>query len=192
VSAFVVGSANMIAATGVPREICIIIMGVFVASFAGTTLDTATRIQRYVITELASDLKIRGLQNRYTATAVAVVSAALLAFYNGASGQGALLLWPLFGTINQLLAGLSLIIVTYYLRRVGAHYIVTLVPAVLVLGFTSWAMVLTLGDLYTSGNAPSLIIGAIAAVLELWMIVEGFTLIARYQKPVAGEASADD
>ena len=51
ISAFVIGAANMIAMTGVPHNIAVVIMGVFVASFAGTTLDTATRIQRYVIGE---------------------------------------------------------------------------------------------------------------------------------------------
>ena len=36
----------MIAALGIPTSLCVAVMGVFVASFAGTTLDTATRIQR--------------------------------------------------------------------------------------------------------------------------------------------------
>jgi len=55
-------------------------MGVFIASFAGTTLDTATRIQRYVISELFGGLKLNFLTDRYAATFVATGSAALLAF----------------------------------------------------------------------------------------------------------------
>jgi carbon starvation protein len=51
----VVGAANMVATFVIPKAIAIVIMGVFVASFAGTTLDTATRIQRYVIQELSGD-----------------------------------------------------------------------------------------------------------------------------------------
>ncbi|MFC1526933.1 carbon starvation protein A, partial [Candidatus Latescibacterota bacterium] len=51
VAAFVEGGANMIAGAGLPKHIGVVLMGVFVASFAGTTLDTATRIQRYVISE---------------------------------------------------------------------------------------------------------------------------------------------
>ena len=97
ITAFVFGSANMIAATGISHELAIVIMGVFVASFAGTTLDTATRIQRYVISEIASDTKVDILCNRYTATAVVIISAALLAFASGADGMGALTLWPMFG-----------------------------------------------------------------------------------------------
>ena len=61
INAFVWGSANMIETLGIPVGITITIMGVFVASFAGTTLDTATRIQRYVISEICSDLKIKSL-----------------------------------------------------------------------------------------------------------------------------------
>ncbi|MDP6602110.1 MAG: carbon starvation CstA family protein, partial [Phycisphaerales bacterium] len=54
VSAFVDGSANFVSSLGVPASISIALMGVFVASFAATTLDTACRLQRYVIQELAA------------------------------------------------------------------------------------------------------------------------------------------
>ena len=50
---FVLGAANMIEAIGVPLHLGITLMGVFVASFAATTLDSATRLQRYIIAELA-------------------------------------------------------------------------------------------------------------------------------------------
>ncbi len=188
VAAFVVGSANMIAVLGIPREIAIIVMGVFVASFAGTTLDTATRIQRYVISELASDLHVKQLGNRHVATTLAVVTAAALAFFNGASGKGALVLWPLFGAINQLLAGLSLMIITYYLRQKGRNYFVTLIPALLVLAFTSWALVVTLADLFRAGNLPSLTIGVVAFLLEVWLVFEGLALIVKPKEPEAEPA----
>jgi carbon starvation protein len=55
-SAFVQGSANMIDSIGIPPGISIVVMGVFVASFAGTTLDTGTRVQRYVLTELFGEM----------------------------------------------------------------------------------------------------------------------------------------
>ena len=53
IAAFVTGAANFLTSLGIPQQIAIVIMGVFVASFAGTTLDTATRIQRYIISELS-------------------------------------------------------------------------------------------------------------------------------------------
>ena len=177
VRAFVEGSANMIGSLGVPKGIALVIMGVFVASFAGTTLDTATRIQRYVISELGADLRISFLSNRYIATAIAVITAAGLAFWNGASGQGALTLWPLFGTVNQLLAGLALLIISYYLRLRGRNFLITLIPAFLVIVFTSWALVLNLIDFATKKNTPCLLIGGLALLLEIWMIVEGLTFV---------------
>jgi carbon starvation protein len=188
VAAFVVGSANMIAVVGVPKELAVVVMGVFVASFAGTTLDTATRLQRYIISELAVDLRVEPLTRRHPATLFAVVTAAALAFYNGAGGKGALLLWPLFGSMNQLLAGLALIVISYWLKQQSRNYTVTLVPSLIIMVFTSWALAHTLGSLYDSGNVPSLIIGSIALVLQIWLTIEGLSLMVR-DRP-ADEAAA--
>lgn len=179
VSAFVIGSANMISSVGLPKEVAVVLMGVFVASFAGTTLDTSTRLQRYVISELATDLKWTPFTRRHPATMLAVVTAVALAFYNGAGGKGALLLWPLFGSMNQLLAGLALIVVSYWLKSMGRNYMVTLLPSLIILVFTSWALVITLGSLYDSGNVPSLIIGSIALVLQVWLTIEGLSMMLR-------------
>ena len=57
--------------------------------------------------------KIKPLTGKYSATFIVVLTAFILAFCNG-SGKGALLLWPLFGTVNQLLAGLALLVITIY------------------------------------------------------------------------------
>lgn len=54
VSAFVDGAGNFLTAMNVPRGVAVALLGVLVASFAGTTLDTACRLQRYVIQELAA------------------------------------------------------------------------------------------------------------------------------------------
>lgn len=56
VGAFVEGSANFLKALGLAPGFAVALMGVFVASFAATTLDTACRLQRYVVQELAATL----------------------------------------------------------------------------------------------------------------------------------------
>jgi carbon starvation protein len=94
-------------------------MGVFVASFAGTTLDTATRIQRYVVAEMFHRVENSGPDQPLCGHTVAVGTALLLAFATGAGGTGALKLWPLFGATNQTLAALALIIITVYLKSKG-------------------------------------------------------------------------
>ncbi len=90
-AAFVTGSANMIKSFGIPAKITITIMGVFIVSFAATTLDSATRIQRYVVTEMAGAWNIKPLKKKHPATLFAVITAFILAFSNG-SGKGAMVL----------------------------------------------------------------------------------------------------
>jgi carbon starvation protein len=176
-TAVVVGAANMMGTLGVPEAVGLTLMGVFVASFAGTTLDTSVRIQRYVISELAVDLKVPQLANRWAATTIAVVTAAILAFATGANGKGAMVLWPLFGTANQLLAALALLVVTLYLKRKGGlKFLVTAVPCVIMLVITCWAMVEN--ELYfiaIENPVRRILLVSICAgifVLAFWMAVE--------------------
>src|SRR5690606_19670206 len=131
------------------------LMGVLVASFAGTTLDTATRLQRSVVQELAAALAPRisptalaaegydtqfdrgvvrrsisanplvWLTNKHGATLFAVGTAFVLALFPkpgdpwtlATIGKGGLILWPLFGATNQLLAGLAFLVVALWLWR---------------------------------------------------------------------------
>lgn len=172
VAAFVDGSSNMLTSLGIPLRYGQAIIGVLIASFAGTTLDTATRIQRYVVGELARDHGIAPLKNRYAATAVVVLAAALLAFSEG-SGKGALLLWPLFGTSNQLLAGLVLLVVTVYvIKQRGTLVWPVAVPMVFMVITSSWAMGVGLAHFYTTGSTLRFAIGAALMLLEVWMIIE--------------------
>jgi carbon starvation protein len=184
IKAFVDGAANMIAMTGVPRGIAAVIMGVFVASFAGTTLDTATRIQRYIVTELFTTVRLRVFQNRYVATGFAVATAALLAFASGADGKGALSLWPLFGAVNQTLAALALIIVTLYLKeRGGWSWIYAGIPAVFMSVITIWAAVLNQLQFGTEQNILLQIINAVIILIVLWVTAEGLIQFFRGNTP---------
>ena len=174
VGAFVNGSANMIASTGLPNGVAVVIMGVFVASFAGTTLDTATRIQRYIVTELFSSFKMDFLTGKYTATFVAVFTALLLAFASGASGKGALILWPLFGAVNQTLAGLALIIITVYLKtQGGVKWLISGIPAALMMFMTIWALFLNQTKFMAGDNLLLQVVNGLILFIALWIVVEG-------------------
>ncbi len=178
IAAFVQGSANMIESIGIPANITVTIMGVFVVSFAATTLDTATRLQRYIVAELATAWGVPSLARRHPATIIAVVSAFILAFYNG-SGKGALTLWPLFGSVNQLLAGLALLVVTVYLAYRKAPLVYTMIPMIFMLFMTGWAMVLNLNKFYSSANWLLFCIGLAVFVLEIWMIIESAIILRK-------------
>jgi carbon starvation protein len=97
--------------------------------FILTTLDTATRLGRYLLAELT------GWDNRYVPTLVIVLAAGGLAL----SGQWRVL-WPAFGASNQLVAALALLVVSCWLVDKGSSRRVTLVPALLMLGTTIAAL----------------------------------------------------
>jgi carbon starvation protein len=191
ISAFVIGAANMISTLGIPHGVAVVIMGVFVASFAGTTLDTATRIQRYVISELGSDLKIKHVANRHVATSAAVISAALLAFASGADGKGALTLWPLFGAVNQTLAALALILATLYLRKKnGLKWLITGIPAVFMSVMTLWASLMNQVEFGADNNILLQVINAAIILIVTWIIIEGLVKFFTQEKTMLTQAGA--
>ena len=180
----VIGAANMMGKIGIPEAVGITLMGVFIASFAGTTLDTSTRIQRYVISELATDLRIPFLANRWVATSFAVLTAAGLAFATGADGKGAMMLWPLFGSANQLLAALALLLITLYLKRKGGlKFLVTGVPCLIMLVITNWAMVKNEINFINKSNWLLVIIGGGIFALSFWMTIEALTAFFNSPRP---------
>lgn len=133
-------------ATGIwiPADIARTIVSIIVVSFVATTLDTSVRLMRYIIAEIGSEYNVQALTKTHVATTVAVVSSvALVLLPKGPNGfgSGGYLLWPLFGTSNQLLAGVSLLLVSIWLKRQGRNYLVTFIPMVFVFFMTLWAMI---------------------------------------------------
>jgi carbon starvation protein len=124
--------------------------------FILTTLDTATRLGRYLLAELT------GWQSRYLPTIIIVVAAGALAL----SGQWRVL-WPAFGASNQLVAALALLVVSCWLVDRGSARRVTLVPALLMLVTTIAALVWQLrGALAGVGReGPDWFLAALCAVL---------------------------
>ena len=179
VSAFVDGGGNFLASLGIPLKMGIAIMAVLVASFAATTLDTATRLQRYVIHELALTANIKPLQNRYIATAFALVFAAAVALLQGPNGPGSggLTLWPLFGATNQLLAGLAFMVIVFYLVRRNKPIWFAFLPMIVMLIMPAWAMLHQMFDPETgwlfTGKYLLFGFGVVVEALQIWMVAEG-------------------
>jgi len=181
ISAFVDGSANMIMALGISKTFTLAIMAVFVASFAGTTLDTATRIQRYVIGELGNTFNLNWLANKWVATGIAVGTALILAFATGAGGKGALKLWPLFGAVNQTLAALALIIITLYLKEKGGlKWLVAGLPAAFMAVMTIWAVIMNQFKFGAAHNLLLQTINLIILIIAVLIVIEG---VVKFFKP---------
>ncbi len=290
VGAFVDGSANFLKAIGIPAGVAIALMGVLVASFAGTTLDTACRLQRYVVQELAvTFLPKRGprdciecgydltanvsgkclecgweidwkavtdghaaglprpsvaalwnpivwLRNKHGATIFAVVIATVFAaipanapptgfldairdgvpvlpsgkiavgsigsdteqvtglrggwtWLANFGGKGGLILWPMFGATNQLLGGLSFLVIAFYLWRRSKPIFFLVLPLLFMLVMPAWAMLMLLPGWINPKpladgtvppvNWPLVFIAIMMMVLEAWMIVEAILLWPR-------------
>lgn len=220
VAAFVDGSSNFLKALGLPAASATALMGVFVASFAATTLDSACRLQRYVVQELASTfgtareglfMPLAWMRGKHGATTVAVVSAAFIAaipppgqaWALANAGQGGLILWPLFGATNQLLGGLSFLVIAFYLWRRGTPVWFIIVPMIFMLIMPMWAMLwqVFIGGTgnpswLSQGNWLLVSIAMITVLLEVWMIIEAIKVFPRAKgiieqnaiQPVVGSA----
>ncbi|MBM7456397.1 carbon starvation protein [Oceanisphaera litoralis] len=153
VAAFVQGGANILSnGLGFEVELSQTILTVMAVLFAGTTMDTGLRLQRYIFQEWGVIYKINWMQKAAPATLLAVASCLLLAFGSGGDGSGGLLIWPLFGTTNQLLAGLTLLVITVMLARLGRPMLVTLLPLLFLLVMTVLALLLQLKSFYDQAN----------------------------------------
>lgn len=178
---FIEGAANMITALGLPRTVAVTIMGVFIVSFAATTLDTATRIQRYVVAELAEHHGLPRLGKRYPATFLAVATAMGLAFYSG-DGKGAMTLWPIFGAVNQLLAALSLLAISAYLLHQRRPAWVAIMPMGFMTAITIWAMAANIDTMWTDGHRFLPLLSGVILLLQFWMLFESWRVL-RNGKP---------
>ncbi len=153
-SAFVNGGANILASgTGMDVGVAATLLTVMAALFAGTTMDTGLRLQRYIFQEWGEIYQQKWLTRPLPATLLAVASCLLLAFgAGGADGSGGLLIWPLFGTTNQLLAGLTLLVITIMLVKRGRPAIYTLAPLIFLLVMTLYALLIQLKSFYDQSD----------------------------------------
>jgi carbon starvation protein len=195
VGAFVNGGANFLTSIGIPLKFGISVIAVLVACFAATTLDSATRLQRYVVQELAGTLKIKPLENKYVATAFAVILAGFVAAMPAAEGKpagtGGLILWPLFGATNQLLAGLAFMVTMFYLWRRNKPVWFVAIPMTIMLIMPAWAMLWQLfnsesGWYGKEGSLHLFVTGLLILGIQFWMIVEALLVLPRV-KGVAEE-----
>ncbi|WP_096438998.1 carbon starvation CstA family protein [Alteribacter populi] len=177
---FIEGAGQLATGLLIPADIASTIIAVIIVSFAATSLDSAVRLMRYIISELGNEYKVKSLTKTHVATSIAVVSsAALVLIPEGPQGfgSGGYLLWPLFGTANQLLAGITLLLITLWLKRLGRNYFVTLVPMVFVLVMTLYAMlrqVVFEWSGYGGGelNVLLFLLGSIILAFAFWILLE--------------------
>lgn len=181
---FIQGGAQMITnGWGLPVGISTTLLATMVALFAGTTMDSGVRLQRYIIQEWGDIYNIALFKKGVFATLLAVTCCLLLAFgAGGASGAGGLSIWPLFGSTNQILAGMTLLVLSVMLIKMGRPARYTIIPMVFVLITSCWAAILKLMEFWVAGNWLLVTIDIIVLVTSFMVILEAVSVIAKFRK----------
>ncbi len=184
---FVHGAGSIVAFSGIPVELAKVFVATVAVGFALTTLDSGTRLIRYNVQELGSAWRLPLLQRPLVATAIAVGligGFALMRSPDPVTGQlkplGSIL-WQLFGTSNQLLAGLSLLVVSLYLRALGRATLYTAVPMVFMLIVTISALAWSMWSFWNQSNWLLLGIAGVILLLALWLVKEALSVQRGYQ-----------
>ena len=175
---FINGSSALLEKIGFSVNVAQTLIVVLVVSFAATTLDSATRIQRYIITEFGEAINFNFIQNKFIATLVSIIPAYFIASNDNLRND----LWTTFGASNQMLASLTLMVLSIYLFKKKKNILPFAIPMLLVMLITFSALIIKLSS---SPNTFILIINSVLIFLFLWMIIEGIihcTKIAIKQK----------
>jgi carbon starvation protein len=142
--------------------------GAFVAvialnAFILTTLDTAARITRYLLQEI-----FKGM-NRYVATVIVVAVSGYVAL--SGSWQK---IWPIFGSANQLIAALTLLVLSSWCLIQKKHLRFTLAPAIFMLVTTVSALIAQLGSFLRNGDYFLLSVDIVLLALAAAMVMDIF------------------
>ena len=184
VDAFIKGGGDLMnEGLGIPTSLSATILATMAVLFAATTMDSGIRLQRLVVAEIAelAGVKLSSL----VATLIAVGCALGLTFSTGVDGSGGMLIWPLFGTTNQLMAGLTLSIVVIILTQLRRPTWPVLIPLVFVTLMSLWAAVLQLRTLWTAQNWLLLIIDIVIICCAIWVTVEAIAAIGKARRAPA-------
>ena len=163
-----------------PEDAARTLIAVVVVSFALTTLDSATRLLRFNVEEIGQTLGLR--PNRYVASTIAAGSIAFFAFYKVDGKAAGLALWQLFGSTNQLLAGLALLLVSLYLIQRKRRSLPYLLPMLFMMVSTLTAMFIKLGDFWANGPRLLLVVGSAITLTGLWLVVEAILALRRFRR----------
>ena len=183
IAAFVQGAGSFLGHLGIPAVVATTFISMMVVAFAATTLDTSMRLQRFILGEIGRQYRVPALTNINFATLIVFLSCAALAFFAdpGNPGAGGMVLWPLFGTTNQLTAGLSLLVLSLILWFLKRGFLLTLIPFFFVAAMTTWSMIINVGNFISDANWLLTVVGGLILVLNVWLILEGL-LAVRHRK----------
>ena len=186
VAAFSSGVANFIhniPFLGIKTEHAANFAALAVSAFALTSLDTATRLGRYSFQEFfeVEEKKEQSIlvKNRFVATSITVVIAGALTF----SGQS-MVIWPLFGSANQMLAAIALLAITVWISNLKLNYLFTLIPMIFMFLVTLTALATLIYSNTMQSNFSLTIIAIVLFVLAIILGYQAYKVLRNKEKVV--------
>ena len=174
VNVFSSGVGTFMSKFGIPFDIGKSFVALAVSAFALTSLDTATRLGRFIFQEFFDNPekeKQSIFTNMYVSTAITV----LIGGYLAAGGYARI--WPIFGSANQLLAALSLLAVAVWLKKTGKNYHMLTIPMIFMLVVTLFALILLIKSNLAAGNYILVVFPVLLFVLAIVLAKEGYSII---------------
>jgi len=174
---------NLIYANGIAKYLGLLGIGFNVAfpfallafsTFVYDTLDVSTRLGRYIFQEIFGLKSLAGAAFATSATLLLP-----LIFLMLTKEKGYLVAWPIFGTSNQLLASLTLLAISIWMKKTGKNAWIAIIPTLFMLVMTMWSLVLqiipfinTFGQKVESDVIISGVFGIILLILGIWLLIE--------------------
>ena len=147
-----------------------------VSAFALTSLDTATRLARFMFQEYfenkESEKKYIFVTNRYVSTAITVAFGAALTF----SGQ-TMSIWPVFGSANQLLAALALLALTVWVANLKKGFLFVLIPMIFMFAVTLTALGMLIYTNFIATNYTLAIISILLFTLAVLLGIKAYSVL---------------
>ncbi|MDA1043623.1 MAG: carbon starvation protein A [Verrucomicrobia bacterium] len=180
-AAVVQGSGTFLSAIGISPKYGEAFIAVAIVAFALTTLDSATRLLRYNVEEIFRCVGLARFANRYTGSLIAIIAIGFFACLRINGKPAGITLWTLFGTTNQLLAGLTLLAVSLFLFKLRRPIIYTLLPMFGMLGISLYAMVTNLIEFlhHEIRNWSLISVSIVILIMTVWMLIEAVISFSR-------------
>jgi carbon starvation protein len=163
---------------GIPPVYGTIFGILLVEGFVVTTLDTAVRLNRYLFEELWQVIfkNVPKIMKTYIFNSFLCVALMFILAYNNAF----LVIWPIFGSANQLLASLALIAVSVWLVKKGKNIWFTVLPAIFMMATTLYSLAVLLMEKYIPKHNIML------SVVDVLLIILSIGVIAMAYKKWRG------
>ncbi len=172
------GLGRFISTLGIPLDAAVTFAALAISAFALTSLDTATRLGRFIFQEFfyQHDCEKQSVlaTNRYIGTLITVLAAWILTI----SGSGRAL-WPLFGSANQLLAAMALLTITVWFANMKKKNRFVLYPMIFMFLVTLTALVNLVIKNVQNQNWVLTGMGVLLFVVAIFLIVQAYQSVKK-------------